>query len=266
MNTKPAIRFGVTALLCAITSLHSGAAIAAPEIPTSCIDQSGAGTNIPGGWAFVLNFSTLDQGCLVTLNPDGSRAFKLVPCQVQGQVEPLRSGGVLFGAGGHMLCDIDVRSTEAAEQLRHSATDTKYWISARASFPEKGTPHIFEYGHPAKGIGFSSMSADVLADGWVTLNNTFGPNHMGMKAAVGHNNEVSIFAAVNRFETVGHQSMSFASSRSITGESHIDATSQIEPFDLPSTSVLVIGSPDNSTPFVLTELVIDPPGRCCSGG
>jgi hypothetical protein len=229
--------------------------------------RSGSGTNIPGGWAFVLNFSTLNQGCLVTLKPDGTRNYTLVPCQVQGHVEPLRNGGVLFGAGGHMICDVDVQSTEASERQRFGASDTKYWISARASFPQPGTPRIFEYGHVAKGVGFSSMTADVLADGAVTLNNAFGPNQMGMTAAVGLNNEVSIRAAVNYYETSGYQSMSYLSQRSITaGVAHSDATSQIEAFDLPSTSVLLVGSPNNSTPFVLNELVIDPPGRCCSGG
>jgi hypothetical protein len=229
------------------------------KVPAACLDRTSAGTNIPGGWAFVLNFDNgSTDGCLITVNTDGSRNFEPTPCFAQGDIAlSLRTPGVgsaTFNPGATLYCDVNVRSTEAAEYGRNRLD---YWMTAQASFAQPGRYTLMRYNST------SGLFADVAPDGVLRIRSEYGIDGFEYAQPVGLDNSVFVRSTVNG--SAGRHELSYRPSTLIGTFTHTSSVAYMNAIDFPNSGLLIIGAPDSTGAMTIDELILDPSGRCCSG-
>jgi hypothetical protein len=260
MNTTPFRRLGTALLLpvmfCA-TPASSIPASAAGVLPKECNDREQTGTNIPSGWAFVLNFETgIESGCLISVKASGSRVYERVVCTPAGEigVDPERDGRVIFQPGATLTCDIEVRMPEAIAAANRLPD---YWMTAAVTFPESGEFNLINYDDTVNLRAF-------VSGGMLRMDSRYYKHGFSHTAVLGYDNGVYARSLVPA--GFGHQEFTIQPRPNLAPIVSRSWPEPVNAFEFPSRGRLIIGSPDSKAAVIIDELVIDPSGRCCSGG
>jgi hypothetical protein len=255
-----AFRTAAALVLLSIQQHNVSAQVSPGKTPPECLDRTSAGSNIPGGWAFVLNFNNgSTDGCLITVNADGSRNFEPTQCFAQGDIAvSMRTpgaGSATFNPGATLYCDVNVRATEAAEYTRNRED---YWMTAHASFAQPGRYSLMRYNST------SGLFADVAQDGALRISSEYGVDGFEYAHPVGFDNSMFVRSTVNGLS--GRHELTYRPFTSISTFTYTSPATRMKAIDFPNSGLLIVGAPDSTGSMTLDELILDPSGRCCSGG
>ena len=206
-------------------------------------------------WAFVANFnhaplSNLTRGCVAIATvgvPTVQYTYTVVTCPVEGKIgTPIGGGMVNFDGGGSIRCDLD---------LLAAATPGMFRVQARATFPTGSITHTLtssEY--------FSFRTTSDSTCSLLTLNSAYNTMAFQHVASSLCGTQVSLGSQITKTSPTSNV---YKGTHRINGAGLGDV-SVTGSFGIPEHFSIWIGATGES--FSLDELVIDPPGHCCSPG